>query len=64
LWFENAEAWEIFQTLRGHAVKGFQLESWIIHRWTEGWDMERIATLMDRLNLIASVLEPNGPTQT
>jgi len=64
LWVENANAWDLYQRLCGRAVRDFHLEGWLVQQWTDGWDFERVAILMDRLNLIASVLEPHGRTQT
>jgi len=64
LWVENAEAWDLYQRLCGRAVRDYHLEGWLVQQWTEGWDFERISTLLDRLNLIASVLEPHGRSQT
>lgn len=64
LWAENAEAWSVFQLLCGRTVRDCQLESWVIARVTDGWEMERALDLVQRLDILANVLEPShGPTE-
>lgn len=63
LWQENAEAWEFSRKLCSRLVKESHLEGWLIDRHTEGWDIERVMALLDRLELIASVTDPDGPAQ-
>lgn len=63
LWFDNAEAWDLYQRLRGRAVHDYHLEGWLVQQWTDGWEFERISTLLDRLSIIASVLESHGRPQ-
>ncbi len=63
LWRENAEAWEVFHLLCGRTVRDIQLENWVLTKWTDGWPLERTLGLIDRLDLIGSVLEPNGTAQ-
>jgi hypothetical protein len=64
LWLDNAEAWNIHNQLCGRTVRELHLERWLLQRWTDGWALERVLGLIDRLNLIASVLEPHGRPQT
>jgi hypothetical protein len=45
-------------------VRDGHLEGWLLQRLTDGWSPERVVSLIDRLNLIASVLEPHGRPQT
>ncbi len=63
LWQENAEAWKLSHLLCGRTVRDLQLENWILTKWTDGWALERVLGLLDRLDLIASVLEPHGRTE-
>jgi hypothetical protein len=64
LWLENTEAWQTHQHLCGRAVRDGHLEGWLLQRLTDGWSPERVVSLIDRLNLIASVLEsPHGRSQ-
>jgi hypothetical protein len=63
LWQENADAWQTYQLLCGRTVRDCRLEGWLVTRWTDGWSTERVISLMDRLNLIFSVLEPHGRPQ-
>jgi hypothetical protein len=60
LWLENAEAWNTHHLLCGRTVRELKLEGWLLQRWTDDWALERVLGLLDRLNLIASVLEPHG----
>jgi hypothetical protein len=66
LWAENAEAWKTYQLLCGRTVRDCQLEGWLLERWTQDWDSDRVIALLDRLDVIAGVLEPaqHGPTPT
>jgi hypothetical protein len=63
LWPENAEAWDLFNQLCGRTVREGRLEGWLLERWTTDWPMDRILGLFDRLDLIANVLTPHGPTK-
>lgn len=63
LWQENTEAWQMYHLLCGRTVRECHLEGWLLDRWTAEWTPERVITLVDRLNLIGSVLEPHGHPQ-
>ena len=63
LWSENAEAWQTYHLLCGRTVRDCQLEGWLLQRCTDGWDTDRVLGLLDRLNVILSVLEPHGRPQ-
>lgn len=60
LWQENAEAWQLYHLLCGRTVRDVQLEGWMLTKWTDGWPLDRVVELLDRLDLIAAVLEPHG----
>ncbi len=66
LWFENVGAWDCYLRMCGRTVQNCDLQGWLFQRWTEGWSVEEALTLVDRLDIIASVLEPStsGPTET
>jgi hypothetical protein len=64
LWLDNAEAWNTYHLLCGRTVRELKLEGWLLQRWTDGWALDRVLGLIERLNLIASVLEPHGRSQT
>jgi len=64
LWRENAEAYRIYTKLCGRTVRECHLEGWLLDRLTADWESERTLGLIERLNVILSVLEPlHGPTQ-
>jgi hypothetical protein len=63
LWRENSEAWETYHRLCGRTVREWHLEGWLLDRWTDGWEVDKVSRLIDRLNLIVSVLEPHGRSQ-
>jgi hypothetical protein len=60
---ENKEAWETYQLVCGRTVRGCHLESWLLDRYTDGWDTERVIALVERLNVIGGVLETDGYPQ-
>ena len=63
LCIENREAWTIYNSLCGRTVRNRQLEGWLLDRLTAEWDHADIFALFDRLDVIGSVLEPDGDTQ-
>jgi hypothetical protein len=63
LWRENTEAWQTYHLLCGRTVRECHLEGWLLDRWTVEWSTERVIALIDRLNLIGSVLESHGAAQ-
>jgi hypothetical protein len=63
LWPENAEAWHVYHLLCGRTVRDVQLEGWLLERWTAEWETDRVVSLLERLDLIAGVLSPDGTTQ-
>lgn len=60
---ENVEAWEIYQALCGRTVRNGHLDSWLLERKTCGWPIERVEALLERLDIISGVLEPDGRSE-
>lgn len=63
LFRENAEAWDLHHLLCGRTVRDCRLEGQVFSRVTDGWSTDQMIGILDRLNLIASVLEPHGRPQ-
>jgi len=60
LWQDNADAWGLYHLLCGRTVRLAKLQGLVITKWTDGWAIERVQTLLGRLDLIGRVLEPDA----
>ena len=60
LWPENAEAWRCYQTLCGRTVGTFELHAWALDRFTADMTPRECAGLVERLDLILKVLQPES----
>jgi hypothetical protein len=58
LWPENAEAWQVHQTLCGRSVTTLEIRGDLFWKLTEGWTFRDQMDLLARLDCIADMVSP------
>lgn len=58
LWRVNADAWRIYRLLCSRFVALSTLRGPLFERLTEGWPAEDVIDLVQRLDVIVNLLEP------
>lgn len=62
LWPENKTAWTCYQALARRTVRDIQAGAWVLETFTAGWSWQRVADLLQRIDLILEIASPHPGT--